>query len=70
MTFDPAWLRAYAYDQSAPATAPGWLSKDIEIWDGGLMDALPCGDFAQLQQGGAPLRDWLGRSCAMDLPRL
>ena len=61
VTFDPAWLRTHAYDQSAPATAPGWLSKDIEIWDGGLMDALPCGDFAQLQQGGAPLRDWLGK---------
>ena len=25
------------------------------------MDAVPCGDFAQLQQGGAPLRDWLGQ---------
>ena len=61
VTFDPAWLRTHAYDQSAPATAPGWLSKDIEIWDGGLMDALPCGDFAQLQQGGDPLCDWLGK---------
>jgi alpha-ketoglutarate-dependent taurine dioxygenase len=25
------------------------------------MDAVPCGDFALLQQGGAPLRDWLGQ---------
>jgi alpha-ketoglutarate-dependent taurine dioxygenase len=25
------------------------------------MDAVPCGDFARLQQGGAPLRDWLGQ---------
>ncbi|MEY8839741.1 TauD/TfdA family dioxygenase, partial [Cribrihabitans sp. XS_ASV171] len=23
--------------------------------------AVPCGDFARLQQGGAPLREWLGQ---------
>ena len=58
--FDPAWLAAHAYDRSAGMTR-GWLSDGIQPWDAGLMDAVPCGDFVQLQQGGAPLRDWLGQ---------
>jgi gamma-butyrobetaine hydroxylase len=58
--FDPAWLAAHAYDHAAP-TARGWLPDGVEPWDAGLMDAVPCGDFARLQQGGAPLRDWLGQ---------
>lgn len=58
--FDPAWLAAHAYDHPAP-TARCWLPDGTQPWDAGLMDAVPCGDFAQLQQGGAPLRDWLGQ---------
>ena len=59
--FDPAWLEAHAYDRLAGPAVRGWLPDGIETWDAGLMDAVPCGDFAQLQQGGAPLRDWLGQ---------
>lgn len=58
--FDPEWLAAYAYDHAAP-TARGWLPDGTQPWGAGLMDAVPCGDFAQLQQGGAPLHDWLGQ---------
>ncbi|MFW2446825.1 MAG: TauD/TfdA family dioxygenase [Qipengyuania pacifica] len=58
--FDSEWLASHAYDRPA-GTARGWLPDGIEPWDAGLMGAVPCGDFAQLQQGGAPLRDWLGQ---------
>lgn len=58
--FDPAWLAAHAYDRPTH-TARGWLPDGTQPWDAGLMDAVPCGDFVQLQQGGAPLRDWLGQ---------
>jgi len=58
--FDPAWLAAHAYDRSVH-TARGWLPDGVEPWDARLMDAVPCGDFALLQHGGAPLRDWLGQ---------
>jgi len=51
--FDPRWLFAHAYDLASP-TARGCLDNRIETWDAGLMGAVPCGDFAQLQQGGAP----------------
>jgi len=51
--FDPRWLFAHAYDLASP-TARGCLDNKIETWDAGLMGAVPCGDFAQLQQGGAP----------------
>lgn len=59
--FDPAWLEAHAYDRDAGSAARGWLPDGVEPWDAGLMDAVPCGDLALLQQGGAPLRDWLGQ---------
>ena len=58
--FDPEWLAAHAYDHAAPS-ARGWLPDGTTPWDAGLMDAVPCGDFAQLQQGGVALRDWLGQ---------
>ncbi len=59
--FDPAWLAAHSYDRQAGSAARGWLPDGIEPWGAGLIEAVPCGDFAQLQQGGAPLRDWLGQ---------
>ena len=58
--FDTNWLAAHAYDHTAP-TAHGWLPDGTTPWDASLMDAVPFGDFAQLQQGGAPLHDWLGQ---------
>lgn len=59
--FNPAWLLAHAYDRVAGPTTRGWLANEIEPWDARLMDSVPCNDFTQLQQGGAPLRDWLGQ---------
>jgi gamma-butyrobetaine dioxygenase len=59
VTFDPAWLEAHAYDRSAVA-ARGWLQEGVEPWESSLMQNVPCGDYAALQLGGAPLRDWLG----------
>jgi len=58
--YDPAWLAAHAYDRDRPA-ARGWLSADSEVWDSGLMSAIPSGDFAALQTGGAALHTWLGQ---------
>jgi len=59
ITFTTDWLCAHAYDQMAPK-ARGWLSADVTTWDAAFMQNLPCGDFTVLQNGGTPLRDWLG----------
>ena len=59
--FDPNWLAAHAYDLHIESTARGWLPDGIEPWDERLMEAVPCADFALLEQGGAALRDWLGQ---------
>jgi len=59
ITFTTDWLCAHAYDQKAPK-ARGWLSADVKTWDAAFMQNLPCGDFTVLQNGGTPLRDWLG----------
>lgn len=59
VAFDSAWLEAHAYDHAAPR-ARGWLPTEVEPWDSGLVQNVPCGNFAALQGGGAPLREWLG----------
>ena len=38
----------------------GWLSPEVETWSADLMQNIPSGDFAALQQGGKPLQNWLG----------
>lgn len=59
VAFDSAWLEAHAYDHAGPR-ARGWLPTEVEPWDSGLVQNVPCGNFAALQGGGAPLREWLG----------
>ncbi|MFV1443218.1 MULTISPECIES: TauD/TfdA family dioxygenase [unclassified Phaeobacter] len=57
--YDLSWLGDHAYDR-ARQDARGWLAEGVEPWDAGLMAAVPTGDFAALQAGGAALADWLG----------
>ena len=58
VTFDLDWLLAHAYDHEAPAQR-GWLDPHIETWHAGLMQSVPSGDFEDLSNDGAALRDWL-----------
>ncbi|MFV1463559.1 MULTISPECIES: TauD/TfdA family dioxygenase [unclassified Phaeobacter] len=57
--YDLSWLGDHAYDR-ARQDARGWLAEGVEPWDAGLMAAVPTGDFAALEAGGAALDDWLG----------
>ncbi|MBI1386627.1 MAG: DUF971 domain-containing protein [Rhizobiales bacterium] len=59
VTYDAAWLEANAYDRPA-SRSRGWLPAGTERWDASLMRNVPCGDFAELQRGGAELYAWLG----------
>lgn len=54
------WLRLNAYDRRR-GRAPGWLPEELETWDGSLAAALPLGDFDQVSNSPAALRDWLGQ---------
>lgn len=56
--FDLSWLDENAYDRTA-AKERGWLAPQVETWSSELMDNVPSGDFAELEKGGAALRDWL-----------
>lgn len=60
VSYDPAWLEEHAYDHETP-DARGWLPIEVEPWDSGLIQNVPCGNFATLKGGGAPLRNWLGQ---------
>ena len=60
IAFDPHWLMANRYDRPQDAAARGWVGDDITCWDRGLNARLPTARFADLQAGGAVLRDWLG----------
>ena len=60
IAFDPHWLMANRYDRQQAARQRGWVGSGISCWDRGLNASLPTARFADLQQGGAALRDWLG----------
>lgn len=64
VAFDLNWLAAHAYDDGyddAPAPSRGWLNDMRETWDAGLMRAIPCGDFAELETSAEALKDWLAQ---------
>ena len=58
VAFDPAWLRAHAYDRPRDRT-PGHLPPGAETWDSTLNANVPGGDMRALQSDPAALRDWL-----------
>lgn len=59
VVYDLGWLDAHAYDvEQSPER--GWTPPITETWDSGLMGNVPTGDFEQLSQNDAALRDWLG----------
>ena len=58
VTFDPNWLMENAYDM-APATPDTRVPAGIEVWDAGLMDAIPRAHFDDVSSDSAALRDWL-----------
>src|SRR5438270_13377125 len=49
-TFDPAWLTAHAGPPPARAR---------RLWDASIQESLPRMAYADVAQGGAPLREWL-----------
>ncbi len=53
------WLERHAYDGHV-AQPRGWTAPGIETWDASLQRDVPTGDFRELSQGGAALRQWLG----------
>lgn len=57
--YDIAWLRAHAYDRSAPTGAAGWTADTVSTWDSALMAAVPVGDFAAVKSDREALRNWL-----------
>jgi len=57
--YDLGWLRANNYDKP-PAQQRGWTAPDVAVWDAGLMNAVPVGDFQALSGDSAALRHWLG----------
>lgn len=59
VNYDLDWLEANAYDE-AVSQQRGWTRPGVEIWDAGLMDDVPVGDFADLSHDDAALRHWLG----------
>lgn len=56
--YDPAWLAAHAYDTEAHRP-PGWLAPGIEIWDGGLVGAIPRAGFDDVARDADALQRWL-----------
>lgn len=58
--YDLRWLESHAYDVE-PHPKQGWSAPDVELWDAGLQEQVPIGDFAALSQDATALRDWLGQ---------
>ncbi|WP_417839251.1 TauD/TfdA family dioxygenase [Tritonibacter scottomollicae] len=59
VAYDLGWLDAHAYDVEQ-SHERGWTPPTTETWASGLMGNVPTGDFEQLSQNDAALRDWLG----------
>ncbi len=58
IAYDLNWLTAHRYDQESPADK-GWLSPDVTAWDATLQSDVPTGDFGEVSQNKAALKDWL-----------
>ena len=59
VAYDLGWLMANAYDRTG-ARNRGWTAPEIEVWDAGLMQDVPVGDFKELSGNADALRRWLG----------
>ena len=58
VAYDLGWLRAHAYDRP-DMRKRGWTAPEIELWDGGLMQDVPVGDFNALSRDAAARHNWL-----------
>ncbi|MCX4161135.1 MULTISPECIES: gamma-butyrobetaine dioxygenase [Paraburkholderia] len=58
IAYDIQWLAGHAYDGLRPQ-APGWTATEIETWDAGLAQNVPCGDFTAVSRSEDALGDWL-----------
>ncbi len=56
--YNTQWLMEHSYDR-AGVTPSGWVASGIETWDSALMDNVPTGDFAEVQNSREALGDWL-----------
>jgi gamma-butyrobetaine dioxygenase len=59
VSFDLNWLLDHAYDRPAE-THRGWLDTGVALWDSGLMQDVPTGDFADLVKDEGARQAWLG----------
>ncbi|MFM0041052.1 gamma-butyrobetaine dioxygenase [Paraburkholderia sediminicola] len=58
IVYDIHWLAEHAYD-GVHSRAPGWVSTEIETWDAGLGQRVPCADFSTVSRTDGALGDWL-----------
>jgi gamma-butyrobetaine hydroxylase len=56
--FPAQWLRERIYDKAA-AKGRGWVSPEVELWDGALQKQVPTGSYAQLRTDRRALGEWL-----------
>ena len=60
VAFSTRWLLHHAYDVGSRRNAPsGWVSDDIEPWQGSRLSTVPTGDFSEISANPKALRDWL-----------
>lgn len=58
IAYELEWLEANAYDHYATPLR-GWTAADVEIWNAGLMQNVPVGEFTELTRKGKALSHWL-----------
>ncbi|MGQ7932976.1 gamma-butyrobetaine hydroxylase-like domain-containing protein [Paraburkholderia sp. D1E] len=58
IVYDIHWLAEHAYD-GVSSRAPSWVSTEIETWDAGLGQRVPCADFSTVSRTDGALGDWL-----------
>jgi gamma-butyrobetaine dioxygenase len=56
--FPAVWLREQIYDKPT-SDGHGWVSREVELWDGALQERVPTDSYAQLRTDRRALRNWL-----------
>jgi len=56
--FPAVWLREQIYDKPT-SNGHGWVSREVELWDGALQERVPTDSYAQLCTDRRALRNWL-----------
>ena len=60
ISYDPDWLWGHRYDRQH-TNQRGRVGSGLETWDSNLMNAVPSGDFSNVQSDPAARRDWLAQ---------